>query len=362
MLMSRRGFIGGIGLIPLAGLHSCGSSDERFVCPPCGCAEDGTQFSQPGLCPDCGMVLKPTKQSVLGLMPQKLPSGAGVFQWQHSPDSKIVNVHYYQPKEFNQDSKILMVLPGASRNSDTYRNAWLSTAINRNILIISLGFPERDFNFADYHLAGMVDQFTFQSPTRRKVGHSDVIQLDSNTIEYEANSDRGDWLFNDIELIFDYVVGVIGAVQSKFDLFGHSAGGQIAHRYALFGASEKVDNILAANSGFYTLPDFQLRFPFGLKGLDQSQQLDCKQFTSQLTLLLGENDNAIGTGGVFLVTSETQAQGDGRLQRGEHFYRKSKAKAGELGCTFNWNLKRVPNVGHNGYEMAQAAATHWLGD
>ena len=34
-------------------------SSGKFVCPPCGCSNDGKVFDKPGVCPDpaCGMAL-----------------------------------------------------------------------------------------------------------------------------------------------------------------------------------------------------------------------------------------------------------------------------------------------------------------
>jgi hypothetical protein len=33
----------------------------KYVCPPCGCSQDGKEFDKPGVCPDpaCGMTLVP---------------------------------------------------------------------------------------------------------------------------------------------------------------------------------------------------------------------------------------------------------------------------------------------------------------
>ena len=31
----------------------------KWVCPPCGCAQDGKEFDAPGSCPECGMTLVP---------------------------------------------------------------------------------------------------------------------------------------------------------------------------------------------------------------------------------------------------------------------------------------------------------------
>lgn len=49
-------------------------------------------------------------------------------------------------------------------------------------------------------------------------------------------------------------------------MFGHSAGGQILHRTALFRPRLKARRIVAANAGFYTFSDRSEAVPPGLAG------------------------------------------------------------------------------------------------
>ena len=46
----------------------------KYVCPPCGCSQDGKEFDKPGVCPDpaCGMTLIPKPESA---PPAKTPEG-----------------------------------------------------------------------------------------------------------------------------------------------------------------------------------------------------------------------------------------------------------------------------------------------
>jgi hypothetical protein len=76
-MIARRVFLGvacACAAAPLAFAQPPSPSPEggKFVCPPCGCSQDGKEFDQPGTCPDpeCKMQLipKPTPQ------PAKPPS------------------------------------------------------------------------------------------------------------------------------------------------------------------------------------------------------------------------------------------------------------------------------------------------
>jgi hypothetical protein len=44
-----------------AALAQPAAPDAKYVCPPCGCSQDGKVFDKPGVCPDpdCGMQLIP---------------------------------------------------------------------------------------------------------------------------------------------------------------------------------------------------------------------------------------------------------------------------------------------------------------
>ncbi len=56
--MNRREFVVA-GSFTLATLAFTASAQEKkqYVCPPCGCSNDGTSHNEPGNCPACNMVL-----------------------------------------------------------------------------------------------------------------------------------------------------------------------------------------------------------------------------------------------------------------------------------------------------------------
>ena len=144
--------------------------------------------------------------------------------------------------------------------------------------------------------------------------------------------------------------------QIQYDVFGHSAGGQILHRLAIFYPSSKVNQIIAANAGFYTLPDLETTLPFGVKNTTIDTQNLQLSFTKNLTLLIGELDNEQEQGGTLLRSVSADKQGIHRLARGQFFYDFSKNVAEEMKANYNWKIKMVPNVGHDHEKMGKAAA------
>jgi pimeloyl-ACP methyl ester carboxylesterase len=152
------------------------------------------------------------------------------------------------------------------------------------------------------------------------------------------------------------VISSTGSSQKQYDIFGHSAGGQILHRFALLFPDSKANRILASNAGSYTLPDFKTNFPYGLKDLRiETSQLK-ESFQKNLVVFLGEEDNENETGGLILRSPTLDKQGTHRFSRGNYFYNKSKAK--KINTVFNWKLYVVSGVGHNQKEMAKAAALY----
>jgi uncharacterized protein (TIGR01244 family) len=56
--MNRREFVvaGSLTLATVA-LSAAAQEKKQYVCPPCGCSNDGTAHNEPGNCPACNMVL-----------------------------------------------------------------------------------------------------------------------------------------------------------------------------------------------------------------------------------------------------------------------------------------------------------------
>lgn len=69
--MKRRNFMlaGSVGL--LAASRFGLKTNKQYICPPCGCREDGKTFAEPGTCTACGMTLieKPADPHSLSLIP-----------------------------------------------------------------------------------------------------------------------------------------------------------------------------------------------------------------------------------------------------------------------------------------------------
>ena len=147
-----------------------------------------------------------------------------------------------------------------------------------------------------------------------------------------------------------------------YDMFGHSAGGQVLHRLTLFHPQSKADRLLAGNSGWYTVPTFSDTFPYGLENSTATAEQTVKALQANLVVFLGELDDETETRGDLVRTPEVDVQGISRFQRGQYFFRKAMETAQQLNAKFNWQLKVVPNVGHDVQRMSEAAAEYLYSD
>ena len=317
---------------------------------------DHVVFQVPGNCPDCGMVLRPINDPDFGHSPDALPVGTGHFSLVGAA-GKSIAVHYYRPPDFTATSPIVLVIPGAGRGSAEYRNAWLDAATKSGALIAALGYPEDLFDFGAYNLGGLVTSIEFGDPKVEQISpRARTITLDDDDLSFALNTDPQSWLFNDFDLAFDHITRAVGSTKKGYDVFGHSAGGQILHRMALFQQHTKARRIIAANSGFYTLPTFEHSFPSGISGTTLEKTGLTQAFAKQLIILLGEDDNSEAAGGTLLKTPLVNKQGAGRLQRGTYFYTMAEEGARKMNSEFNWQIKTVPDVGHDFESMTIVAA------
>lgn len=275
------------------------------------------------------------------------PNAAGMAMGKGSfeallPGGESIEVFTYRAEHHGPDDPIIILLAGGGRNGSDYRDSWIQAAERFNLLLLAPSFDETQFpGPINYNLAGMIGD-----------------QVDVATLRNIALKPPQTWLFSDIEAIFDQAVARTGSAQTRYDLFGHSAGAQIVHRMILFAPEMRVRSAVAANSGWYTTPAQNAPFPYGLGGLSLSEGQLERAYGRNLVLLLGELDDARETRGHLRESPEANAQGRHRLARGRHFHALAISQGERLGIRPNWQLEIVPNVGHDYRGMGEAAARY----
>ncbi|MEM8528158.1 MAG: heavy metal-binding domain-containing protein [Bacteroidota bacterium] len=344
-------------------LIACQSNEATYVCPPCDMDCDKLTFDKAGKCPHCNMTLVLQEdllaEQALLINEIHVEEGSGSFLIEGGvgQTEKSIQVYYHRPKNYRANANVLMVIPGAGRNGDRYRDAWIEESEKYGVLILSPKYREQDYDFGAYHLCNLMYDLNLEGSIEYVEGtnHAKMEEVD---FTYQVNDESTTWLFQDFDRIFDLVVDELDMKTQQYDLFGHSAGGQILHRLAIFYDSPKINRIVAANSGFYTLPDLESDLPFGIKNtILETQDLQAA-FRKKMLLFIGELDNAEETGGTLLRSASADQQGLHRLARGQYFYQQSQTTAKELEADFNWQIQIIPEVGHDHEKMGDAAAKY----
>ncbi len=344
----------------LSTLLHASEKKRTFVCPPCYHDYETYKeliFHKDGQCDVCGMNLIELN-SITSNMKIDIHVGSGNFHF-YSDRSSInqpIDVYYYRPESMTKDSTVLMVLPGASRNAWDYRDDWIQLADRLEVLILAPAYTENQYGFEQYHLLNTFPKIKYEISNQYSVdGVLKKLYIDEKLIDLAKPYAKGEWLTHDFDQLFKQVKLHFNLSKQQYDVFGHSAGAQIIHRWVTLNPSMHVRHYIAANAGFYTGFSEEKLFPIGLKGLVEPwwHRNSLKQ---SLILLVGELDNKEETRGTMLHSKTLDSMGLGRLERARSHIRQVKEYATDKNIQLNWQFKQVKGVGHNHRQMAAAAA------
>ena len=123
----------------------------------------------------------------------------------------------------------------------------------------------------------------------------------------------------------------------------------------------RVTRAVAANAGWYTMPDPDIDFPYGLKGSPVGEEQLIAALGLPVTLLLGDEDTDPKHPSL-RRTPEVMTQGTNRFARGRAFFQAVRQYAANRGIPFKWQWATVPGAGHDNRLMAPAAVPYLLGD
>ena len=255
---------------------------------------------------------------------------------------RSIRVYTYRPKNHGADDPVMFVMHGASRNADDYRDRWIEAADKFRLLIVAPRIDEDDFSWEEFRLGGIVRN------------REDVLVPNDGP-------PRSEWTFSLMDRLFLHVRDVTSSRQEHYDFFGHSAGGQFAHRFTMFLPSSRARIVISGNSGWYTFPTAEVRFPYGLEGLPNQAPLGppdfAGMFEKRLVIMLGTADTVRDRN--LLTTPEADAQGRNRLDRGRAYFEAGKRLAVRMGLPFRWKVVEVEAVGHSSADLIPHAA-RWL--
>ena len=255
----------------------------------------------------------------------KTGKGTFIFSDRKGDPGKPVTVYYYKPTNYSNNSKVLFIIHGVKRNAKGYMKPWIKIAEKNNALLLAPEFSDKYY------------------PKSKGFAQGNI------------SLPKEKWTFSVIEHLFDHVKGITGNTNQYYDIYGHSAGGQFVHRMVLFMPDARINKAVAANAGWYTLPDFSEKFPYGLKKTQVNDTTLKRSFAKNLTILLGDKDNDPNHGQL-RKTKRAMKQGTNRFDRGKFFFKSAVAEAKKLNTLLNWKQKVVKGAAHSNKKMSVGAA------
>ena len=244
------------------------------------------------------------------------------------PDRPIT-VHAYRPASCDARCPLVVVMAGVQRNAADYLRFWEKSADRYGLVVVAPEFSKKAWPRAAAYNLG----------------------------DIQAHPDEpAKWSYSAVEHLFDEVA----EGRASYVLFGHSAGGQFVHRMALFLPGSHATMMVAANPGWYTMPEWRAAraadpYPYSLAASPLGAEALKASLQRPFTLMLGTHDTDVHDKDLN-HSAGADREGPNRFERGQAFFTAAKAAAGEIDARFAWRLVEVPGVAHEGAKMSRAAA------
>ena len=240
---------------------------------------------------------------------------------------KPIRVYTYRPKSCESTCPIVIAMAGVKREASRLRDQWELSADRYKLIIVAPEFSQKDWPRAARYNLGNVEE-----------------------------DDRQKWTFAVVERLFDEVRDG----QPDYVLYGHSAGGQFAQRFALFQQPNRARLVAAGNPGWFTMPEWRKdkgaeAFPYSLYDSKAGEAQVRAALAKPFILLVGEKETDPDAESLD-DSPGARRQGEGRVDRGETFIKSATALAAELGLPMKWQLVEVPETVRDAEGMSRAAA------
>ena len=244
------------------------------------------------------------------------------------PDRPLI-VHAYRPAACDASCPLVIVMAGVQRNAADYLRFWKESAERYKLVVLAPEFSKKLWPKAAAYNLGDVAAHP-NAPAK--------------------------WSYAAVEHLFEEVA----EGREGYVLFGHSAGGQFVHRMALFLPGSHATMMVAANPGWYTMPEWRDGraadpYPYSLAGSPRGEEALKASLGRPFTLMLGTRDTDAQDKDLN-HSAAADREGANRFERGHAFFAAARNAADETGVRFAWRLVEIPGVAHEGGRMSRAAA------
>tara|TARA_B100000401_G_scaffold204808_1_gene138218 strand:+ start:640 stop:1494 length:855 start_codon:yes stop_codon:yes gene_type:complete len=247
-------------------------------------------------------------------------------------DKPDVELYYKLPNEINNNTKLIFVIHGASRDVKRYLEAWLEQSKDKNVILVAPFFSKDSFQY--YNTLGLASSSgkTFKNSKTK--------------------------LTNSISSFFTFFKSKYDLKTETYRIFGFSGGSQFVHRYMMYGTDERVELAAIGSAGWYTFLNNE-PFPFGITNMPVDKNRLDWFLSKEVLFIVGKNDNDPNHSSLN-SNYGAKKQGAHRHQRGESYFNNLINYAEINGMPFRWRFRSVEGLDHNIEEMTKNAAPFLL--
>lgn len=226
----------------------------------------------------------------------------------------------YIPENIPNEGKILYTIHGISRNAKEHIDGFRAMADRYGVIMIAPLFLKESF------------------PRYQQLG-TNVQQHRADMAFDHILQDAHEWL---------------EITPAPMKMFGFSGGGQFLHRYAMFYPKRVARMVLAA-PGWYTFPDPDRKYPYGLKSTNEWPKLKftLDKFLKVPTLVMVGDEDDLRDKDLNKAREIDSFQGFDRVERAERWVNANRNMARSYDIVADFHLETIPNASHT-YESYMA--------
>ena len=242
-------------------------------------------------------------------------------------DKPDVEILYRLPKEINENTKVIFIIHGNSRDVERYINLWLEPSKDKNVILVAPHFTRSNYsNFGTLQIA-------------RSSGK--ILKNQSNNLK------------NSLSSFFTYFKNKYDLQTSTYSIFGFSAGSQFTHRYLLFSDDIQVDRVVLGSAGWYTFLNNE-PYPYGMRNMPIERERYEWYLSREVLFILGAKDN--DPNHESLNNSKgAKKQGSNRFERGQNYFKNLVIFSEENKIAFRWRYKVIEDLDHSTSAISENA-------
>ena len=242
-------------------------------------------------------------------------------------DKPDVEILYRLPKEINQNTKVIFIIHGNSRDVERYINLWLEPSKDKNVILVAPHFTRSNYsNFGTLQIA-------------RSSGK--ILKNQSNNLK------------NSLSSFFTYFKNKYDLQTSTYSIFGFSAGSQFTHRYLLFSDDIQVDRVVLGSAGWYTFLNDE-PYPYGMRDMLIERERYEWYLSREVLFILGAKDNDPNHESLNNSKGAKQ-QGSNRFERGQNYFKNLVIFSEENEIAFRWRYKVIDDLDHSTSAISENA-------